>query len=109
MQDFNFSLISLGCNKNLVDSQHLLWKIFDLWINNPNYNINYDSDPYSKDVDYVFINTCWFLSSWRKEALNIINSLLKENKKIYLLWCAVKYWLDLQKLQSDVTILVVFV
>ncbi len=101
MKDFNFSVINLWCNKNLVDTQFLLWKIFELWNNNPNYNINFFSDPYDKDVDIVFINTCWFLSSGRYEVLENMEELLKYNKKIYLLGCGSKYWLDLDLTTDD--------
>jgi len=61
-------------------------------MNNPNHEINYSSDPYSKDVDYVFLNTCWFLSSGREEMINTMNDLLKKWKKVYLLGCWLQYF-----------------
>ncbi len=87
---FNFSLINLGCTKNLVDSQYLIWKI--LTSNNPNDKVNFIPDPYSSQVEYVFLNTCGFLSSWRQEMMETLKSLLDAGKKIYLLWCAVQYF-----------------
>ena len=98
MQQFNFSFINLWCNKNLVDTQFLMGRIFDLWMNNPNYEINYSSDPYDKDVEFVFLNTCWFLSSGRDEMIDKIGDLLGEWKKVYLLWCWLQYY---KKLLSE--------
>ncbi|MBU0626652.1 hypothetical protein KKG31_04915 [Patescibacteria group bacterium] len=60
---FNFSFISLGCTKNLVDTQHLMGNIFSLAQNNPHYDINYFTDPYGKENDYVFLNTCGFIKA----------------------------------------------
>ncbi|NCO98208.1 hypothetical protein GW864_03485 [bacterium] len=57
-QAFNFSFLNLGCTKNLVDTQYLMGNIFLLGTNNPNYNIQYISDPYDKKTEYVFLNTC---------------------------------------------------
>lgn len=91
-KSFNFSFINLGCNKNLVDTQHLLGKIFDLWANNPNYDINYITEPYDKETDYVFLNTCWFIKAGRDEMFKVIDKLTKKWKKIYLLWCALQYF-----------------
>ncbi len=99
--DFNFAFINLGCNKNLVDTQFLMWKIFDLWSNNPNYNINFFSEAFDENVDYVFLNTCGFISSGRYEAFNHIEELLQANKKIYLLWCVPKYFIDLDNKSKD--------
>lgn len=95
--DFNFSLINLGCNKNLVDSQFLLWNIFGLADNNPNYEINYSTEPYDKEVKYVFLNTCGFISSGRYEMFETIEKLLQEKKIIYLLWCGLYYFANLDK------------
>ena len=90
---FNFSSLNLGCTKNLVDTQFLLWKFFELWWNNKNYNLNYFTDPFEKNVEFVFLNTCGFISSGRQEMFETIQKLLKKNKKIYLLWCGLQYFL----------------
>ena len=92
MKKLKFSFINLGCNKNLVDTQFLLWNIFSLAGNNPNYEIDYINEPYDDEVDYVFLNTCWFISSGREEMFEEIDKLLNAWKKIYLLGCALQYF-----------------
>ena len=56
------SMINLGCNKNLVDSQLFLWKLLSENID----NAEYFSNPYDKNVEIVLLNTCSFISSWRE-------------------------------------------
>lgn len=89
---FNFSFINLGCNKNLVDSQFLMGKIFSIAGNNPNYELNYSTDPFEQENDFVFLNTCGFISSGRYEMFENIEKLLNENKTIYLIWCGLYYF-----------------
>lgn len=89
---FNFSAINLWCTKNLVDSQYLIWKILSYQSSNIKEEINYSADPYSKEVEYVFLNTCWFLSTWRMEMMDVLRKLLDAWKKIYILWCAIQYF-----------------
>ena len=59
----NLGLISLGCAKNLVDSEHILgmFKKADVKI---------ISDP--KLCDVIIINTCGFIESAKKEAIDTI-------------------------------------
>ena len=92
MKKLKFSFINLGCNKNLVDTQFLLWNIFSIAWNNPNYEVDYINDPYDDDVEFVFLNTCGFISSGREEMFEEINKLLDSWKKIYLLGCALQYF-----------------
>lgn len=93
--NFNFSSINLWCNKNLVDLQYFLWRIFNLWQLETNYNINYFADPFESNVDIVFLNSCWFLESARIELLENVKSLLENWKKVYILWCWVQYFKNL--------------
>ena len=92
MKKLKFSFINLGCNKNLVDTQFLLGNIFSIAGNNPNYEVNYINDPYDDEVEFVFLNTCGFISSGRYEMFEEINKLLSAGKKIYLLGCALQYF-----------------
>lgn len=101
MNKFNFSFINLGCTKNLVDTQFLLWNIFGLANNNPNYEINYSVEPYDEDVKYVFLNTCGFISSGRFEMFDTIKKLASENKIIYLMWCGLYYFANLDQTEID--------
>lgn len=61
-------------------------------MNNPNYETNYSIDPYDQDVEFVFLNTCWFISSGRDEMINTIGELLGDWKKVYLLGCWLQYY-----------------
>ncbi len=99
MQKLYFSSINLWCSKNLVDMQYLLWNIFMQANNNPNYDIQYFANPYDEKVSYVFLNTCWFIKSWRDEMFETIEKMLNQNKKIYILWCWLQYF---QKLTSNI-------
>ena len=57
----------------------------------------YYSDPYDTEVDVVFLNTCGFISSGREEAIEVIKQLTKGNKTIYVLWCAIQYYKNIDK------------
>lgn len=61
-------------------------------MNNPNYEINYSNDPYDKGIEFVFLNTCWFISSGREEMISTMNDLIKKWKKVYLLGCWLQYF-----------------
>lgn len=93
MKKLRISMINLGCNKNLVDSQIFLWKL----LNENLEEIEYFTDPYDSDVQLVLLNTCWFISSGREEMFQNVNQLLSANKKICLIWCAVQYFERLMK------------
>ena len=88
-----FSFINLWCSKNLVDTQYLLWRILEHYWS----DFYYDNDPFSEEVDLVFLNTCWFISSGREEMFENIFELLNAWKKVCLLWCAVQYFEKLVK------------
>ena len=69
-------LITLGCSKNLVDSEVMLGGI-----RNSNYSIT--EEP--KDADTIIVNTCGFLDSAREESVDVIleaGSLKKKGKFI---------------------------
>lgn len=83
-----FSFINLGCTKNLVDTQFLLGRILEKWPEDFYYGV----DPYSEEVELVFLNTCGFISSGRNEMFQTIKKLLRKGKKICLLGCAVQYF-----------------
>jgi ribosomal protein S12 methylthiotransferase len=51
------------------------------------YDIRYFDTPEEPEVEYVFVNTCGFLSTSRIEAENTLLKLDSLGKKIILLWC----------------------
>ena len=78
--------ITLGCDKNTVDSE----KIFKLFIDK--YNCEIVLKP--EDADIVILNTCAFIKDAKKESIDYINylvSLKKKNKikKILVTGCLV--------------------
>jgi len=63
-------LVSLGCTKNLVDSEVMLGKLSDYKIvDNP------------KIADVIIVNTCGFIDSAKEESINTVLSLHDERKK----------------------------
>jgi ribosomal protein S12 methylthiotransferase len=63
-------LISLGCVKNLIDSEVMLGKLKEYELTN---NIN--------EADVIIINTCGFIESAKEESINTIFEANEERKK----------------------------
>ncbi|MCM8785829.1 MAG: 30S ribosomal protein S12 methylthiotransferase RimO [Candidatus Omnitrophica bacterium] len=74
-------LISLGCPKNLVDSEQLLGLIGQEGF------IITDS---MEDADIVIINTCGFIKDAAKESEENIKEVIKKNKKFIIWGCLVQ-------------------
>lgn len=75
--------VSLGCDKNLVDSEKMLWML-----NEEHYELT--DDEYEADI--IIINTCAFISDAKEESINTIIELgkLKETgrcKKLIVTGC----------------------
>ena len=73
-----FGFISLGCSKNLVDSE----KIISLLKYNKQEIV---SDPILADV--IIINTCGFITSAKEESINTILEFINYHKKIIVCGC----------------------
>lgn len=59
------NIITLGCSKNLVDSEYLLRQLYDA-----GYEVMYDEDKEQSDV--VILNTCGFILDAKEESINAI-------------------------------------
>ena len=82
-------IVSLGCMKNLVDSENILG-LFD----RNGYEIT--NDP--RDADIIVINTCGFIESSKKESIENILEMIQYGKKIVVTGClAERYLEDLRK------------
>ena len=68
----NVGFISLGCSKNLVDTEIAIG-IFK----NKGHNIVNDE----KQADVIVINTCGFIESAKEEAINTILEMAEYKKK----------------------------
>ena len=71
-------MVSLGCPKNLVDSERILTKL--------------RSDGYGLSADYagadvVLVNTCGFLDSAKEESLDAIGEAIAENGRVIVTGC----------------------
>ena len=71
----NIGFVSLGCPKNLVDSEQMLATLIDA---------GYDIVPEHEDADAIIINTCGFLEASKDESIEVINEAvaLKERGKV---------------------------
>ena len=71
------NIITLGCSKNTVDSEHLAAQLAAM-----DYKIVFDSD--RTDADVVVINTCGFIGDAKQESIDTIlrAAQLKEQGKI---------------------------
>jgi ribosomal protein S12 methylthiotransferase len=78
----NVAIVSLGCAKNLVDTEELLGEIYNL-------NFNLVAEPESADA--VIVNTCGFIQSAVDESLGTLGEMLelKESgvSKVYAMGC----------------------
>ncbi len=70
--------VSLGCPKNLVDSERILTQLR---------TEGYDVVPTYDDADLVIVNTCGFIDSAVQESLDTIGEALKENGKVIVTGC----------------------
>jgi ribosomal protein S12 methylthiotransferase len=71
-------MVSLGCPKNLVDSERILTKL--------------RADGYAMSADYngadvVLVNTCGFLDSAKEESLDAIGEAIAENGRVIVTGC----------------------
>jgi len=82
-------IISLGCHKNLVDSENILG-LFD----RNGYEITNDAE----EADVLVVNTCGFIESSKKESIETILDMLSYKKKLVVTGCLVeRYYEDLKK------------
>ena len=66
------SFVSLGCSKNLVDSERMLGLLAQ-----DGYAIVPDAQP----SDLVVVNTCGFIDAARQESIGVIEELLERKRR----------------------------
>ncbi len=78
-------LISLGCVKNVVDSEMMLglFKTSNYMLTNNKY-----------EADIIVINTCGFINDAKEESINVIFDTLKTGAKIVVTGCLATRYLD---------------
>lgn len=98
----NVGFISLGCSKNLIDTEITVGMF-----KKNNYNIV--NDP--KDADILVINTCGFIESAKEEAINTILEMAEYKEKrckyLIVMGCLVqRYYDDLIKALPEVDLFI---
>ena len=98
----NVGFISLGCSKNLIDTENTIG-IFK----KNNYTIINDE----KQADIIVINTCGFIDSAKEEAINTILEMAEYKKKrckyLIVMGCLVqRYYEELTKLLPEVDLFI---
>lgn len=95
MKRKTIDFISLGCSKNLVDSENLMG-LFEA----NGYQVTHDSDNPQSDI--VVVNTCGFIADAKEESINTILELVNAKaegriKKIFVMGClSERYLADLE-------------
>lgn len=78
-------LISLGCSKNLVDSEIILGALA---------NSKFEIVNTIEDSDVVIVNTCGFIEASKEESIANILDVCKTGKKVVVTGCLVERYLD---------------
>lgn len=90
-------LVSLGCTKNLVDSEVMLGKLSEYTLTND-----------AQNADVIIVNTCGFIDSAKQESINTVldlDSSRKENSVLVMAGClSERYKEELQKELVEVDI-----
>lgn len=94
MRHNHISVISLGCSKNLVDSEHLLCQLQAA-------GFTIEHDPEHIDGDIVVINTCGFIADAQQESIDTILAMGEAKregriKRLFVMGClAERFMADL--------------
>lgn len=96
MKETTIDFISLGCSKNLVDSEVLMGLC-----EAHGYRVTHDSD--HPDGEIAVVNTCGFIEDAKEESINTILTLAQAKaegrlKRLYVMGClSERYLADLEK------------
>ena len=95
MKNKKINIVTLGCSKNVVDSEKLLKQI-----SAGGYEIAYDSSDTSAGT--VIVNTCGFINDAKEESIDTILRYVKEQKagkidNLYVMGCLSERYMDALK------------
>lgn len=96
MKKNKVDIITLGCSKNLVDSEQLMRQFEVL-----GYEVQHDSD--QPDGEIVVVNTCGFIGDAKEESINTILQLAQmktEDSKFYVMGCLSERYL--KELEAEI-------
>mgnify|MGYP003906624067 FL=1 len=77
MAAYKLGIISLGCDKNRVDTEIILGKLRD----------KFELTSNAKEADIIVVNTCGFIESSKQESINTILEMAEYKKDIIA-----RYW-----------------
>lgn len=92
-------IITMGCSKNLVDSEHLMRQLQEC-----GYDVTHDSDEPCGEI--AVINTCGFIGDAKQESINMILDFCRRKeegslKKLYVMGCLSERYLS--ELREEIT------
>ena len=96
MKHNTIDIITLGCSKNLVDSEHLISQLEAV-----GYQVNHD--PEQPKGEIAVVNTCGFIADAQEESINTILELAQRKtegklKRLYVMGClSQRFLVDLEK------------
>lgn len=95
MQNKKINIVTLGCSKNVVDSEKLLKQL-----NTGGYEVSYNTGDTSAGT--VIINTCGFINDAKEESIDTILRYVKEQKSgriqnLYVMGCLSERYADALK------------
>lgn len=98
MRKNKVDMVTLGCSKNLVDSELLIRQFLA-----NGYKVQHNSDVI--DGEIVVINTCGFIKDAQEESINTILEIVESKKrgtvgKVYVMGCLTERFMD--ELQAEI-------
>ncbi len=92
MRENCVDIITMGCSKNLVDSERLMRQLQEC-----GYEVTHDSD--TPEGDIAVINTCGFIGDAKEESINMILEFCQRKeqgnlKRLYVMGCLSERYLD---------------
>ncbi len=96
MEKNRVDIITLGCSKNLVDSEQLMRQFEVL-----GYQVEHDSENPTGEI--VVVNTCGFIGDAKEESINTILELAErktEDSKLYVMGCLSERYL--KELEAEI-------
>lgn len=97
------NVVSLGCSKNLVDSERLMKQLTDV-----GFNVVFEQRPYDGPFDMTVINTCGFIGDAKEQSINEILLWAKSKSegatgRVYVMGCLTeRYEEDLREAIPEV-------
>ena len=92
MKKNRIDIITMGCSKNLVDSEHLMRQLEEC-----GYEVTHDDDEPCGEI--AVINTCGFIGDAKQESINMILEFCRrkeegELNRLYVMGCLSERYLD---------------